>query len=504
MKKIVYQLLKINLNLFFLIEIFLFIVLVFMFKNRLNTIYLNLNYKFQREYRDGALLDVANEFKNFQNPYNFTENSPSHTYSYGLIPPLITGLIARFTKQSLIDIQLISSFILILFSSLIMGFFSWKKTKDLVITGTALVTPLVYNNVTFRLEIYAIFITILILILAQHKKQHPIVEIFLGIFSVLLFYIKQYFVILWFVLLLYYLLSKKSKKFILVFCITSGLIALFIYQMVDTVFPLYFPQNLISHINLYGGHSFNYMIMQFAAFFKESWSISFAFLFYLIYSFIHCRHNLKNIFFIYIFVSLVSLLFLGQHMGTYLTYYNQLLQIPIVLFIIWQYKKPISGVLRLAKIIFVITFLINYSYFIWNKSIEYIKIESWNEAVNYIQQNNPQTTYLSPHFTSIAIENSWPIYDNGQTEYFIQGNISEKNLKIFQYIFPQTSKVESNFLNWQNNLNQKVKNKYFSLIALPKGLSPLINKDYLNNNYYISKTINLPINLKTIEFWKPF
>jgi hypothetical protein len=503
--KIIYsqKLSKKHLFLFILAEIVLSALLIILLKNRLTTVTLNLNYKFQREYRDGAIIDVANEFKNFRNPYSFDQGLP-HTYTYGLIPPLITGLIGRLTKQSLVDVQLTSSFVLILLASLLIGIFSWKKTKNLALTILGLATPLVFSNITFRPEIYAIFITILVLIIAQDKNQNQIVGILLGIVSIFLYYIKPYFVLLWIVLFLYYLILEKSKKFMWIFVIFSGFTMLISYELINRFFPLYFPHTFINHINLYNNHLFSYMIKQSIDFFKENWSICLGFLFYTIYSFIYHLHSLKNVFFIYIIVSLFSLIFIGQHVNTYLTYYNQLLQIPIILFIIWQFKTPKANLLKFSKYFFITAFLINYQYFVWYKAgMEFIDSESWYEAINYIQQNNPQTAYLSPHFTSLAIENSWPIYDNGQTEYFPEGQILENNPKIFKDIFPQALFIEPVFNNWQNNLNKMVKNKYFSLIALPQEQSFLIDKINLNNNYYIDNTIDLPINLENIQFWKP-
>lgn len=150
----------------------------------------------------------------------------------------------------------------------------------------------------------------------------------------------------------------------------------------------------------------------------------------------------------------------------------------------------------------IIAIIINYRYFLQKNSIGVRSSENWNKAVEYIQANNPKTSYLSPHFVNLAIEYAWPIYDNGQTEFFIYSEISTNKTKLFRYVFPQALLVRDHFINWRQELNEKIENKYFSIIVLPKNNYPLINERILKTNYYLDYTIDLPINLGNIYFWK--
>ena len=159
--------------------------------------------------------------------------------------------------------------------------------------------------------------------------------------------------------------------------------------------------------------------------------------------------------------------------------------------------------LNFIQYFLIIAIIINYRYFLHKNSVGVPNSENWNKAINYIQANNPNTSYLSPHFANIAIENSWPIYDNGQTEYFVYSQISTNQAKLLGDIFPQALLVRHHFIMWQNELNQKVEDKYFSIIAIQKNNYPLIDEQNLINNYYLDYKIDLPINLKNIYFWKP-
>lgn len=203
-----------------LLELILLILLLIILKNRLVNLYINISYQFQREYRDGAIIDIANEFKNLQNPFTFDRGLP-HTYTYGLMPPLITGMVGRITNFSLQDIQHVSSCLLIMLTSLIIGLFSWKNTKNLIISISALLIPLLFNSVGLRPEVYAIFLTVLGLSLVQNDDKKSALWVSLGVLSILLYYIKPYFVLLWAVLLFYLFLLKKPKNIIIPFIVSS-------------------------------------------------------------------------------------------------------------------------------------------------------------------------------------------------------------------------------------------------------------------------------------------
>lgn len=111
--------------------------------------------------------------------------------------------------------------------------------------------------------------------------------------------------------------------------------------------------------------------------------------------------------------------------------------------------------------------------------------------------------YLSPHFVTESIKNNWPIYDNGQTEYYFASYPYSSNMYLFKKIFPITNNIESNFKNYVNLINKKVEEKKFSLIIISEEHYSLINKELLDKNYKVIKKAYLPINLGKINFYKP-
>lgn len=486
------------------IKILLFSLLLFIFVNRLINLIYDYKYQYPREYRDGAIIDIANEFKNHHNPFLINNTLP-HSYAYGFVPPLIVGTIGQLSKSSLTQTQLSLSLLLTLLTITLVGYSIWKTSKNILITLTGIVATSIFMNVSFRPEIYAIFITILILVISSSSKPRNRDIILFGAISILLYYIKPYFILLSAVLFFHYIQLNKPLSNGIKFLTSTILSIIISISIINKLFPMYFLETFINNLNLYNTHQFSWMTKQFLDFFINNWSISIAFLILSLYSLVSKKkETLRNTFFIYIVISVICLILsLGQHIGTYMTYYYQLLPIPMVMFIVWAISNLRPDLLKsLIKYGFIFSVIINYKQ-VLKKPINFYETKSWTEAVNYIKQNNPNNSFLSPHFVTVAIDNSWPIYDNGQTEFFTANEIWEPKQKFLIPLFPLSKEVSIMFSNYKKEINNKISNKEFSLVVLPKDYYQLINYKNLQLNYTITKIITIPTNLEVIEFWKP-
>ncbi|MFA5026128.1 MAG: hypothetical protein WC503_06495 [Candidatus Shapirobacteria bacterium] len=485
------------------IKIILFSLLLFILINGLFNLKYDYNYQYPREYRDGAIIDIANEYKQGKNPFLIDQILP-HNYTYGFIPPLIIGTIGKYINLNLTQITFILSSCLIIFTLLLVGYEIWINSQNILLVFIGAILTLHYLNVGFRPEIYAIFPTILILIISNKKKPRPLLTYLFGTLSILFYYIKPYFILLSAVLFLKYIQNKNSKKTTFILVLSIILTSAITFILINKFWPMYFPQTFINNLNMYNTHKFGYMIKQFQDYFIKNWAIS-SFLLIVVLSFFKNRKRLfSNVYFLYTTISIICLFSLGQHTGTYMTYFNQLLPIPMVLFITSFFKKSKKNntYTNLSKYILIIFFIINNGQYISipkNKN----KVNNWTEAINYINQNNPQKSYLSPQFATIAVDNSWPIYDNGQTEVFFAGEIFDKKQEFLSPIFPITGQIKQMFFSYKNNINQKIINKEYSIIVLAEENHQLIDDKSLLENYYINKTIDIPTNLSKVDFWLP-
>ncbi len=489
------------------VKIVILALLLITIVNRTVSVLFDYQYPFPREYRDGAIIDIANQFKQQVNPFSIKKILP-HNYAYGFIPPLIIGTIGKLTGIGLTQIQLTLSLILSILTVVIVARETWKNSKNVFLSVISGLVTLIFVEIGFRPEIYAIFVTTFVLIISSKNKPKDATVYLLGATSMLLYYIKPYFILLSAVLFFRYLQFNNPKPYIIRLLASIAITVLLSCLIVNYLFPMYFPQAFVSHINLYNTHQLSWMTKQFFDFFSKNWSIFIAFIALSIYGLVYRRRQtLNNVYFLYTSISVLCLVVsLGQHLGTYLTYFNQLLPISIVLFICGTPydRKKTTLWWKAIKYLFIVAVVINYGQFTLpvlanNKD----KIKNWAKAINYISHSDPQKSYLSPHFTTIAVENSWPIYDNGQTEYFFAGDIFETTPKALKYLIPQTKLVAPMFKNWTDNLNKKIANREFSFITVSKDYHPLIKDEYLKKNYAIDMTIDLPINLGNVEFWKP-
>lgn len=489
-----------------------------------------ITYLYPREYRDGALIDIANQFKIGANPYTL-KNSLPHSYLYGLGAPLLDGIISKIFRSDPAITQHLISFVFVLLICYLVAKEIYQVTKNSMLTLTSLVVVLLYNGVTFRPEPLVMFTTLASLYLVNHTKTLNLRSIIFLTLSVLIaFYTKQYFVLLLPALILYFLFNQ-SKKNLIFLLIISSVCALLSISLVNRIFPMYFIEAVINNVNYSGGpyrwvvHPWDYMLNQSFTFFKSNWLLCLLFIiptgigllknmvirFNLtdlnkpLYSF--PATPLNNIYFIYALTSIFFLTFiLGENGGAYLSYYHQLLTIPFYIFGISS-LYPILKKYRwrqIVYIIFVLVFIFEYSpNLTFTTSNSSTDRQVWEEAITRIKKHDPNRVFLSPLFVIEEVKNNWPIYDNGHSEYYFQNEVNI-NSQLFDTRSPLLLETGPFLEKWQKALNEKITHKQFSLIVRPWGYNKQIDFDLLHQNYDLTYMMDLPIpSVSTIEFWEP-
>jgi hypothetical protein len=485
-----------------------------------------IDYPYVIEYRDAATVDITKLISNSKNPFTFRYVLP-HTYIYGLaFPSLTAGLSILFHTIDLYTLQKIVSFLFILLTVFLTGYEIHKRSKNifLVILGSAVPFSLMFADA--RTESMGIFFYILVLIMAQYQLDRFYNIIFIAFLATFLFFIKQYFVIAGIILLIFY--SFKSKKSLFTFLTSAFIIFIIEFYFINSKFPLYFPNIIVNQLNA-AAHNVPHMLLQTKVFFIQYYPVSLLFLTAIITNIrklkkikIDYRNInkplfvLKNTYFTDIFViaTIVSFtlltLILGQNPGTFMTYYLQLL--PITLSIsTFTYLGNNLNRIRFKEIILPITIIIIIIASINNNHVTFtakslpglLDMRGWNEAITMIKKYQPSKTYLSPPLSIVALKLNWPIYDNGQTDVYIY---TKGNHKLLNYIMPSLINMENYHKQWENNLDNKIIHKEFSLIVVTKNLHPDVKISLLNKYYNLKQTLSFDIGLpygNQTEFWVP-
>jgi len=485
-----------------------------------------INYPYVIEYRDAATVDITQLISKGQNPFTFKFALP-HQYIYGLVYPIFSVVVFKFI--SYVDLystqKLISLFFIFLASSLT-GFELYKRTKNTMLTllGSAIPFSTMFPNA--RPESMGIAIYILFLIIAQYEIDSLIYIIFIALMASSLFFIKQYFAIGAITILIYYLF--KSKKSLLIYSLSLIIIFTAEFSIVNSIFPLYFPSAIVNQFNAVY-YNIPFMLKQSGIFISTYYPLIIIFIIVIlrnIRTFVKMKIDLRNfnkpllvlpkkhsvdIFFIATIVSIIVLTFLlGQNQGAFITYYIQLLPVTLAIFsltfLVRLFGKTILSKLILTIGIMLVIFTVinnNQLFFFANILPSKSDQQDWNRAIMLIKNNKPSSAYLSPPLSLVALKLGWPVYDNGQTEFFIW---SKSNNKLFTYFMPSLSKINQYQQKWEKDIDNKVINKEFSLIVVTKNLHPEIKEALLNKYYKLEKTLKFNIGHPTInetEFYLP-
>lgn len=505
-------------------ELILNVFLVIIAANLLLVSLAEISYLYPREYRDGSGIDIANQFFIGSNPYTLTNALP-HTYLYGFMGPLLNAIFSWILHINPVITQHLITFTCLVLLCIIAGKEIWRATRNIPLVLVSLVVVLLYDGVSFRMEDLAILLTIFTLSFVNRNANQKISLgtkqlVLVSLSSVILFYIKQYFLILFPVLVIYFIYNQ-SKKNLAYFITASLVIGAISIPLVNKLLPVYFSNTFFNYVSSSGGPIWtDWMVQQSILFFQLNWVIVILFIVAFLVGFIkntdiHLNITdinkplftvydtpLDNVYFIYSFICILVLTFkLGNNGGAFLSYYTQLLPVPMTLFSISYLFTRFNKYqfFQAVRIGVVILFIVeNYVYISVPDVIHKQDRDAWDSAIKIVEEHNPQDAYLSPLFSIEALKRGWPIYDNGHTEYF---GVTAFGAPLppgpDSYLIPRLNA-------WDKELDYKITHKKFSMIVQPWGGQKQIDTKLLSQYYVLKYTLNVPTpDLGTIDFWVP-
>lgn len=307
------------------------------------------------EYMDVANVQISNDIVKGINPYVFKDNPvDNYIYAYTPLNSVLSAVISFTTGFKAFRTHYILTFLWVTLSALLLSLYIHKKTDNKIfalLTFMMMLTVIQRNcfvSISTVPDMLGVFVSVLILVLIDNKEEITNIKLITVIFlSVLLFYIKQYYVIFAITVFIYLCMNNYKKAIAYVIgCLVLGLTSLYI---INYFCPLFTTQTIYCFLNSDGeveaanDSGFKLSIEQMGKIVKYYAPLL------LVYVFVICRKIVRlvariidrrfaykyvdeaeilkpSIFDINTFIMFfVLLLYLGRHDGAYLSYHLQLM-----------------------------------------------------------------------------------------------------------------------------------------------------------------------------------
>lgn len=493
------------------------------------------------EYREAVNIEMIRYILSGKNPYALSAlqgEVPGPVYQYPFGYCYFVAAVAKLIPIHIVVLSRWISFLCIVFSAVLVSVIVHKKTKNLFYTLLAF--PLIINChwrggfAGAMPDDFAFFIMILLLYLMMLELRHG-KEILAAFLVAVLFYTKQYFVVIAVPLFIYFLFQSKKKA--LLFSVSGILMAVLSMTAVSIFMPTYWVYSFyffkspaeayltVQHV-LYSIAQYRFIII---LFFAQFLMIGI----YVLYALFKKKRtalqwNFKNlnaplihlesdsyevlIWSGFWFMGLVVGYF-GLNMGAYGSYFLQLLCPFVVilaaicttkLFALFNGEKTYVQIMRpLAT--FGIAFLS--LFFIYSK-MDIIPIDeeikgNWQKAYGLIEEYDGDIVY-SPLMAYIGFEKDAFVYDTGHVavtrparrELYEQDEKARKQYPIMEDIFKVHAELH------QEMQNKAVAGEY-TLITRVSGMDYVFSRELLEKKYQLLETIPLASgnHIWPTEFW---
>lgn len=415
---------------------------------------------YPNEYREFANIDITRMFLEGKNPYDMS-NIPPFFYVYGFVMPLLTSWLYTLLDFLHADILFFQRSIALV-CTLLCGWVAAKEVKKRTHSG-------IYGFLAFSITLIAgwsmglsvafpntMGVFVMLLILSKTQKIKSVVDIWsIAFLTVLVFFIKQYFIIVLAPVFIWLLFrSKKFAGFYLLFSILSFAVAAVI---VNHLYPAFFSITIVHHLSM-ASHSLPHLLKQLAV------TGLFYFPLLLLCLLIGFNRN-KNIagqlkiipwkswsepliqlpktpdiYGIAVCINFIVILRLGMHVGAYMTYIYQLL-VPVLVIYVLSYidtlkKEKLKNIALIGIVVFS---LYHIGLFINIPRMMNSREKSgWESFYKILNADRAKGLYIySPLLAKYAWDNYLPVWDNGQTEYIS----TLRNSGLTDRIFPEANRI---------------------------------------------------------------
>lgn len=482
-------------------------------------------YNIPVEIRDLSTLRAADAFARGINPYSLEEiwasgNTPQ-IYQYTFLQPLIVSLFMRLTGANSLAISVLLNLIYMLISSILV----FRLIKDRYKIATIYYIPIICqlffaysmfwgHRAVFTIRADGLGILIMALLYYLMNKKAEYVEL-IAILTTLLFFTKQFYIIIALPVFVCYLLNdhKKAIRYTLE-CIILGILELIVCQM---IFPTYLTSTIYSQF-MSAGHSGGlYDLIKNFALIALRQELPFI-IFTIVAGIVLWKALNKNgknngdtikldKYEIFVLVSIASSLLalfrIAQNGMDGIKYVNALILIPlnIIVFLLSNRLSNLYKIENIMLLVMLAAVFLPLQAYKW-KPMDRSEMEAWNKIRQYSSMYDADEEYLetvaSMAFYDDADAMSKGYYDDGHLEYF-QYDESNALTELFVGVEEQKEAI----VTYKGRLEEKIANEELRLIVTQRD-NWLIKDADLENNYEVIDTIDLHCvtNGKILEVWQ--
>ncbi|MEI7998326.1 MAG: hypothetical protein WCH62_02305 [Candidatus Omnitrophota bacterium] len=512
----------------------LFLIFLVYFAVRLFLYHYNLiTFPYPNTYREGSLMTTTAMLLHGVKPFSFFLE-PQHTNVYGIVYPLIVLPFASLFGVTLVVFRWVTGFFILASCALIFIFLHKKKTPLLLKLWAILA---LYASLLFPVTstpcvdpastgLFFMLLTIFIPLFFDYSYRSLIFSSILGCIA---FYTKPYFFLGLPVVVSYLFLFVSKKKSILFgfWCLILFVLSII---LMNHFCPSYFDDCFYMNYNIAPGACFmNVLERQLRDFLSINKSLIFILVSAIFYSLVRwcmsvrirgSRESFRNCLassrwtsweapliscrlplevYAGICSAIVLISFLGRNSGANLWYFFQLFSPFLVAFIAW-----LAGQLTVWPII--LSSLLIYNLFSLTSDDDYKyfdkNVKGWHEVELLVKSN--KSIFNSPLIAPLMIKENREVFDNGHTEYFVDGG---RRRGIFARFFEEDKNVYIAQTLFVNKLRNMLDYKMFDLIIIEVGYTSKVMPDNMANYYKYDHSIWVYVpqdrRLYLLTVWKP-
>lgn len=397
-----------------------------------------------RECRDVANVQMTQAIVDGDNPFEIKDNIlKQFAYVYTPLNSIIVALIHKITHVGIVRLHYVVDFLYIFMSAVLLSWYVYKRKKDLFWTivtfGFSWMMGCRMGFISAIPDHLATLIWIvMLLILEKNKIDHKVVAV-LSVLSVLLFYAKQYFVVVALAVFIYLCIKKwRYAFFYAIECMLIGSISLVVINHFFPLFCIYELFFFSVQCNTIGMSNVMYSLAQFKYILGAFAVCWIACLVYTAKKVIVKERMHANIWAVSSLVMVIPLLYLGTNTGASLSYHLQLWAPQLVVCGMIAAQEVCDALLGNRKNILVmccwIFAMFNVGLYVHRLCTAPIlneeQIADWNKANGYIDDSVKagKVLVMSMEMGYRAIGNEQvDLYDNGHN-YLAEIELIEKDV----------------------------------------------------------------------------
>lgn len=466
---------------------------------------------YPREYRDVANVQMTQNIIEGKNPYVLHENADEQSiYVYTPLNSLVIAGIYAVTHINIVFLHYFMDAFYIILSAVLMGIYVFRRNRNIAVS---LLTILLGLCAGYRLgyvsaipDHLGVFISVILLLIVSSKNighKRIIWSVFL---SVLLFYAKQYFVVLFIPIAIYFFFQSRKDAIIYVLgCTITGLLSLY---LINIWFPL-FSINVLYFFGCHTDAELDYsanIIYSIRQFQKILIIFSPEVIICLVNLISKIRKKEKisdeNLLWVIIVVVMFPTLFvLGKNQGAYLSYHLQLM-VPSLIVLSMSILSGLDAKIIWKEICIVCTFLFSI-YGLMQLGQVAINTNSenqeWQNVYSYLddEHQNGELLILAPQLGYYALEHNLDLQNNGHDYLSLMNRSDFKegiliNILDTMKLIPERNTLKKLAFNREQNMMKKINEHFYSAIITSVDTYPDLLEETMNdNNYIFDRSITL-------------